>query len=346
LATAWVTKRYSEGDEKLILELRREIRGWTYTEDYWRWRCVDNPAGPAIVWLAMADGRAVGHSAILPRTLKVGDAVIRAGLSVDAWTHPGFRRQGMFTALHKKALDDAADRGIELVFSFPNDLSYPGFLKLGYSHLFSVPRRRKVVNWGSVIGARTKMPLAGKTVALLSRMRNPLVEAPIISGIEVNEVTSFDERFDTLWSRAAEHFPATVVRDSTYLNWRYARNPHYDYATYVAERQGRLLGYVVLNSLTSDLVRGYIVDLQVAPYERDVYRNLIAKSDEYFRKQNVDTIHCWMLGSEVYREELGRAGFRRRSTPVRFCAQSLGGTTPDLVEHPHNWWLCPGDYDL
>ncbi len=341
----WITRRYGPGDEELILKLRNEIRGATHSGSYWRSRYVENPCGQATIWLALSDGMAVGHSAMIPTSVNIDGRTVKAGLSVDAWTHPDFRCRGVFTSLHRSVLQEARNQGIEFAYTFPNDESYRGFLKLGYNHPFSVPALRKVVNWGAVLKGRTKIPLLDRAVKLFLRGGDREPDAPRANGVNVSEVMHLDERFDALWSRQAKNNVAAIVRDRDYISWRYLDNPRYDYMMYVAESNEELLGYVVLNTVETDLVRGYIVDMLLIPNDTAVFRALLDKSIEHLTNAKADTIHIWMPCRSPYYRELKKRSFRSKPNPVRFCCKSLSSDVK-LPQRPEQWWLCPGDYDL
>ncbi|MBI4304543.1 MAG: GNAT family N-acetyltransferase [Chloroflexi bacterium] len=338
-------RRFREGDEKLILQLRHVIRGDTHSTEYWRWRYLNNPAGRAIMWLAVADGIAVGHSAMIPTLVKIGDTSVRGGLAVDNWTHPDFRRQGIFFTLHTKILEDAAREGIQLAYTFPNQLSYPGFMKLKYSDLFPVPSMRKVVNWVLAAEARIKVPLIQTVTNVFSPLGGMQERNHAVPEISVREVPSFDGRFDEFWTKVSRQYNVLVVRDSRYLNWRYAFNPRYRYRMYVAERGSEILGYVVLNCTKADIMRGFVADLLVLPDEEDALRALVGKCIESSRAQRVATLHCWMLERAHFHNSLLKMGFRERSSSPTFCGRVLANLPSELVRHPDNWWLCPGDYD-
>ena len=55
--------------------------------------------------------------------------------SWDTMTHANHRRKGLFIKLAKKTYDLCENLGIKLVFGFPNENSYPGFVKkLNWKH--------------------------------------------------------------------------------------------------------------------------------------------------------------------------------------------------------------------
>lgn len=57
---------------------------------------------------------------------------IRACQSADTMTDPDYRGEGLFTKLARMTYLEAQKQGIQLIFGFPNENSYPGFIKLGW----------------------------------------------------------------------------------------------------------------------------------------------------------------------------------------------------------------------
>ena len=341
----WQIRRYLEGDEKLILDLRQVIRGQTHSLSYWNHYYLNNPTGPAIIWLAVTNGVAIGHNAIIPTLLKVNGRTIKAGLIVDVWTHPDFQRQGIFTTLHSQALKDAADQGIELTYGFPNNLSYGGLLNLGYKHIFNISSMRKVINWYQVVQSKTKLPLATIRRALFPTRKIPVSAVTNKSNIIVRRLPAFDSRFDRFWQQASRQSTNMVVRDSTYLNWRYAANPRYNYEVYAVEEKGEIVGYTVTKCVREDMARGGLVDMMVLPDRLDAFQMLVSQCVYDLRLQGADIIQCWTLGNTPYAGVIAQNGFRAWGTDaVRFCVRTLSEAPQELSQRCEDWWLCPGDY--
>lgn len=58
-----------------------------------------------------------------------------AAQSGDTMTHPDHGGKGLFTALAKMTYEQAKNEGIQFIFGFPNNNSYPGFVKkLNWTH--------------------------------------------------------------------------------------------------------------------------------------------------------------------------------------------------------------------
>lgn len=104
-------------------------------EAYVRWKFDDNPDGKPFIAVADDSGRIVGQYALWPTKLRLDRSVIAGAQSLDTMTHPDYRGQGMFVRLAEACMDYAAREGIEALYGFPNENSFPGFVRrLDWDH--------------------------------------------------------------------------------------------------------------------------------------------------------------------------------------------------------------------
>ena len=71
---------------------------------------------------------------VFPTLVRMGDKQVLAAQSGDTATHPDHRKKGLFNILHDKTMELCIDEGIAFVYGFPNEQSFPGFLKFGWTH--------------------------------------------------------------------------------------------------------------------------------------------------------------------------------------------------------------------
>lgn len=76
---------------------------------------------------------------VFPIQVEINETQLTAAQSGDTMTHPNHRGKGLFITLAKMTYDLAKELGVEFVFGFPNDNSYPGFVnKLNWQHYSNV----------------------------------------------------------------------------------------------------------------------------------------------------------------------------------------------------------------
>lgn len=92
-----------------------------------------------------ADGTPAAYYGVLPCYFSMEGQLLLVAQSADTMTHPLHRKKGLFVILAQRTYELCQRSGIQLVFGFPNQNSYPAFIhRLGwvspeYMHLFVLP---------------------------------------------------------------------------------------------------------------------------------------------------------------------------------------------------------------
>lgn len=354
---SWSIRTYKEGDEAAIFQLWQAVypeekHEWEEWLRWWRWMYQDNPAGTGKIWLAEHEGRIVGQYAIAPIVMKIGDEILTGALSLDTMTHPDYRHQGIFETLAKEVYTEAHKDGIHIVYGFPNQFSYLGFLKkLNWFDICTLEKIVKPLNWKNTARLKVKNKFLQRVLAMgavlvfnkvLFRTQKP----PIAEGLAFGEITSFDRRFDEFWAKISTQSLIMVVRNKDYLNWRY-RTPDANYSIFVAEKGNEVQGYLVLQYTMQNGVKvSHIFDLLAQSEE--IMHCLISRAIEHGVQNNAALILYSLIANETYHRVLKRNGFI--SLPfnkgAHFCAYSSSPQiSKTLLEDPKNWLVQIGDSD-
>jgi len=168
------------------------------------WWFARNPAG-SLMSVARDDGRVLGVASHSLYRMMLGGEEALASFSVHATTAPAARGRGIFVALERKHEQEAQERGVAVVLAFASAPTAPLFLgPLGWTPIGELR-----------IWARL-LPVGGR---------------------ERERIERFEEAGD-----AAKEWPNHVVRDATYLNWRYLDSPR-DYVAYRGDGGYAVLGH-------------------------------------------------------------------------------------------------------
>lgn len=355
----WFVRKYKDGDEEGIFELwkvvypeqRLEREVWMR---WWNWWYKENPAGMGIIWVAEHDAKIVGHDALIPARMKVGNKTVIAALSVDTMTHPDFTRQGMFVALAKNVHSDAAKNSIRIIRILPNKASHHGFMKLG---CFDIATRQiwiKPFNWRNSVKLQVKNRLLSRVLAIggslifnkiLIRVQKPA----IMEGVTVSQLTSFDDRINELWNKVADKHEIIYVRDKDYLNWRYVSVPDVTYSIYIAERAGEICGYLVSRIKQWDNTKlGVIFDVLTESVE--LAHCLLSMAVEQFEYGKADLAFCRMIDRKTLPKALKSSGFISldfvkgfiKEVPFGVCS-CASGISEEFLKDPQNWFIQVGD---
>lgn len=356
----WLIRAYRDGDEERIFELWKAVNPTRNSSreqwlTWWAWKYKDNPAGNPIIWFAEYNDSLVGQYAVIPIKMKVGNGVFTCLQSVDTMTHPDYRKQGIFEALAKKTYEQAAGEEIHVIYGFPNELSYPGFVKkLDWFDVSLLKTMIKPLNLQNIVKNYISnrflfsvfIPSGNLLLKILSINKRPSK----VDALDINQISSFDDRFDNFWERISGVYDIGVVRDTAYLNWRFVNVPNTQYVIYIAERRDEILGYIILLCRElRGLLFSYIVDVVTLPGLKNVFQCLILKSIEHSNNENADILFHQVIGNEMYYNILRRNGFlssRFIDRRFHFIARvNTSRVSETLIRNPDRWFVQIGDSD-
>jgi len=321
----------------------------------WEWRYRGGLYG-STVWTATHGERLAAQRPAVVKAVKIGQQQYPAAHFMDVMTHPAFRYQGLFTRLVRLATERVMERGAAICYSFPNEESFPGYLKktdwvsLDILSLFVKPLRLEPLLRTRVDKRWMREALSSAlqpAVALASRVgaMRPAAPGPIW------RLAAFDERFDALWERASSDYEVILRRDSHHLNWRYCQRPSVEYAVY-AVGSPDVRGYVVLRTRRMfGMKLGMIVELMVADRDEGVARVLVDHGVQHLLECGAEAVACVVPDRPPFGSALRRQGFLRvprALLPRRFhflvrvrSAEQHFSSALD----PQEWYLSWGDND-
>jgi GNAT superfamily N-acetyltransferase len=354
----WIVRAFRDGDEKGILDLWEavyperpyQVEQWTR---WWQWMYRDNPCGRGKICLADYDGQIVGQYAITPMMLKIGDDVVPGSLSLDTMTHPEYRRQRIFETLATAVYDEARRGGTCIVYGFPNEFSYPGFIsKLDWFYISTMRVAVKPLNWRNSlsmqIGNRFLCRLGAVAGGLAAKLFFRSTKTPVVEGLTISQAARFDERVDDLWARVSHRYQVAVVRSREYLNWRYTGLQDADYLIYVAEKRGAVSGYLVMRCAQMQQARAAII-FDVLAETDTIAQCLVARAVERSAQDNMDVVYWSSVGGRALAGAFRRNGFM--SLPflksLRLCAYANSpSVSKELLQDSANWHVQMGDSDM
>jgi GNAT superfamily N-acetyltransferase len=347
----WKPRTYKEGDEEGIVKLTKLAFGWDDPQK-WNWRYKENPAGMGKIMVADDGGEIVGHGALIPVMMKIGKEIVTAYVSGDSVTHPGYRRQGIFEVLDSKKRAEAERDGNYVAYRFPNKLAYPGAIKLGWSDVCRLKTFVKPLNLENALKSYFKNQFLQRFFAVIGNLIIHLLyrtkKPPIMAGLRVNRISSFDNRINELWRKVSNDHDIMVVRNKEYLNWKYFRMPDSDFVIYGAEKEEQIDGYIILKCTRQPqgFSMGHICELIAPLGEAKVIHCLISKAIEYFKEEKIDLIFYEMKAEKTYYKILRNCGFisSRRLDKRHFCVyNSHPAISRTYLEDPEHWFIQKGD---
>jgi hypothetical protein len=352
-------RRYVETDDRDLSRLVSEIFGKHWDERVLEWKYRKNPAGEALSAVAVKDGKVIGQTGAIPARFSVDGNEIIGSQEVDGCLD---KKLGKFDTLYRLILlrrKINKENGIGFAYLFSLDISSKIAQKAlkGSIRVCSTPWLVKIMDVEPLLHKR--LPLKGISWLLAPIVNRTLrtlhpVGRTIPQGTRMKRVERFDGRFDAFWNRIKGDYPIMVVRDSSYLNWRYADVPHRDYVVFSLENAEttEILGFIVLGQEERDFRVGQILDI-VTPRmgHEEVTRALIGQALIDFVEKKTALAYCMMLPHCHVFPELRRFGFRKREKEgMDFffgnTDEKNPGISSELASNPESWFLCVGDSDF
>jgi hypothetical protein len=280
---------YEPGDKEAYIGLLEEAWGpRALTKPEFEWWFERNPAG-SLMSVARSDGRVVGVAAHSLYRMVLEGEERTASFSVHATTEASVRGRGVFTDLELKHEREAQERGVAVVLAFASAPTAPLFLgPLGWTE---IARYRM---WARPLVRRREE----------GRTREPL-----------------DVKGD-----AAAGWPNHIVRDSTYLAWRYLDSPR------GYESLGSANGYVVLGRRSGTAL---VADLAAPRSEqRGLLRRAIGRAGRRL---------LIAVPAPEQRATFLSLGFVPTHKSLHFMGKALAGR---LNTDPRAWRFTLGDTDF
>ncbi|RYY98231.1 MAG: GNAT family N-acetyltransferase [Chitinophagaceae bacterium] len=215
----YTIKKLEANEFQLIIPLMKNCFGMDVNLEYFRWKFLDNPAGPFIGFVAEHNetGEIGAYYGVIPERYRIDGQERTIYQSCDTMTHTGHRRRGLFQLLALHCYQYLRDQGQLFVIGFSGGQSTPGFIKFGWKHVFSfrnffIPKQLCYLNTGFLTPADA-----------------------IVAISNVQDIAHLLEK----GSAAA----VQSVRDPRTVQWRYG-NPRNRYEVQAYRKNGNYEGYI------------------------------------------------------------------------------------------------------
>lgn len=208
-----IIRKSEPSDKSVMIDLLKLSLGeglLKKSEQVWNFKHEQNPFGVSHVLLALEEDQLIGIRAFMQWRWQKGAQLWTAYRAVDTATHPDHQGKGIFKKLTLQALDEVAEKGECFIFNTPNEKSRPGYLKMGWQIIDTLP-----------IAVIPTMLYAVKYFFLSK------------SGIGHSiSPTRLDEICKMQNERLSKKSSIFTPKSAAYLKWRYEDNPMQDYTVF------------------------------------------------------------------------------------------------------------------
>lgn len=346
--------RYRKSDRDEVFAFLRKVYSpldYNRLISQWDWKYDNNPFNqypePDILVLKDTD-KIIGMEGAMPLRVSIYGKEHWATNSCDLVIDPNYRGQRLSQQLIGQYIGDHP-----INFSWLNEISKYVSDPFLTSQYFRLRFFIKLLDVSQVLSKMIGHPKISRWFGLLVAGVRPLI-IPFHRRISSDKITItqmgiFDERVDSLWRRVCSDHPVLVVRDRSYLNWRFICRPDARYIIFAAIKGDDLVGFLTLRLCErAGFSLGYLVDFMTEGKDSLPFELLVNGAIDYSRSQHAEIIIS-LLTTPLYRHVLYRQGF----FPWRFGTQGFFRPRVDLPDqalqvfrNPRLWYLTMGDGDL
>lgn len=329
-----------------------------FSPDLWRWQCL-TPGFETLVVVAQAGAQLVGSYHLVSRDMLYFGQPRKMVLLQDLGVLPDYRRHGVFMQMSDFAVQQAAARGWDITYSFPNHRSYPGFIhKQHYRHVEVVPVFVRPLNPGAMLAER--LPVADLWRGLGRAVMLPYDVFFGPSEVAAQPIKRFTADVDDLSRRFVMRAGMGCFRTAGFLNWRFLDKPtlppsantesRSEYTAWAAYDAGTLHAYLVTRRARmfgNDCV--LLMDFGCADGADQRLRGLIAARLAAERAAGASM--AVTMGLHPFFRSLGKLGFvtvptRANPRPLNFIVRGHTERVRDDMNQAAYWFTTLADWDV
>ncbi|HKP45823.1 MAG TPA: GNAT family N-acetyltransferase [Pyrinomonadaceae bacterium] len=197
-----------------------------FSPTYFKWKYLDNPAGPVVAFEALHEGKPAGFYGVIPEHYIINGERVKIYQSMDTMTHPNYQKRGLFTRLATMTYDRCAeiDGGVNLV-GIAGSNSLHGLLKLNWKNIHQFEYFFVQRTWFNA--------------------RNLLQKKPAVRCEAVTEMTEALRDYFQRRERSLKPISNDISAD--FINWRVFLNTYKDFKVLQLLDGDTIVGICVYN---------------------------------------------------------------------------------------------------
>lgn len=244
-------RQLRDDDINQYLELFDTVFGKQMSREWFDWKYTENPYLDHVpIYVAEQDGKVIGARSFFATAIRAASWDGIGLVPCDTMVHPDHRRQGLFTQMTERALEDYRTGGPDLCFSTPNEAALSGNLELGWEQAGKFEISYRIQRPGSIAVSKFDHPVAKTVAPIVSWSAQQMMAAcQSYSGIDpTGTVTRYDmPPTDKLAALHDRNTPQTIHarRDSEWYDWRLS-DPEREYLTYLGRRGDKVVSAAVV----------------------------------------------------------------------------------------------------
>jgi hypothetical protein len=329
-------------DIPAILSLFETAFGKTISAEHYRWKLQSRRSPAENVVIAVDDSdRPVFHSAGIPCRCVIGGVEYWVMLGADVMTAPAYRRRGFNTRYSAALYARWKAAGVALIVGFSNEQWGSSAYQVGLRPFGQLASLIYPIRPERLLARKLKLPFLGR-VEMLGRLWG-LLRRHREKGdqkVRVEEVRKPGPAFDQLWQKIRGQVEPSMVRDLSWVRWRYFEDPSHRYRVFLARRNAQPVGYAAFSQ--DDKVTATIAEIVTSRQDISAFATLLRLIQVTVRASSVEVLRTLAVPGSWPYERYRRAGFVVRSKGVvEHILLDPAVTVPDAKD----WFFTAADFD-
>jgi malonyl CoA-acyl carrier protein transacylase len=316
----------------------------------WRWMFLESARRVGVdprIWLYEADAQLAGHMGAIAVRVKVGDEERNTAWLVDTMVLDSYRQKGVGPRLMVRAHEDLPFALSLGQTSEMRELQ----LRLGWRSVAPLQTAQLLIRPEQVLEGKLPKPAA---MAASWGLRATSAVRDMVKGrvrASSREVDVFGPCHDELWAAMAPTVTCGVVRNASYLNWKYVEQPGQTFLRLEVLEGNAVRGVAIVMFREPDedyrYRRAFLVDVVAPLTDAAALTQVVQAAVDAAAARGADAMVCLHIGRALTRA-LGDCGFVMRQ-PERFLLVDpapLSGRALEHVLSPDAWFVTQGDSDI
>ena len=324
-------KVYEDSDFEGVLRLYNRVFPGYMSQELWLWKNVKNPYGAYYTILMKDKEKVISSYSVAPKIFSINGKSYPCVLSLDTMTDANYRGLGISTYLARLTYEYGKIKGAYFVYGFPNKKSYHLiFNKVGWDYF-------------------------GKRIFVFKNL-SQYKKKPIQIEKEYNieEINTFGKEVNDLWENYKTIYLVMTVRNSKYLNWRFADNKLVKYNKfYLYDKISKdLNSYFILkryiDKFGTDIC--HIVDFLIGTHDISKKKKIFSYIEKFSINNfcsDCDEISFWMPDEDLRDFALNHLGYSLREKKKYFGYKLLRKSKINsILKNSKNWYITMANSDV
>jgi len=323
-----------------------------WIEPRWRWMYLASAQRLGVepqVWVYHDGQQVIAHQGGIPVRLKAENHLVTTGWFVETMAREPARGRTVGPAVIMKAAEDLPFNISLGQTPAMRELQY----RLGWQKVADLRTAQLLIHPTAVFADKLRIPLAARAAGAALRIRSAfrhIGRNPLI-GFEVVEIERFGAMHDGLWEQVARDVTCAVVRDASYLNWKYVEQPGQSFHRLELRRAGAPAAIVVLFFAEPDALyhyrRAFLVELVAPLGDEKTLRAALEAARRFATRSGADALVCHHIGHRLT-IALRQSGYLMRPSTRYLLVRpgSAEASLRDAVLEEDHWFVTMGDSDI